>query len=162
MDTRLASVYEIFGRISHYSTCSTQCTPSTSCVCHPSVALLCVWIGRPSLEREVQWDFRVDSSSFGAYRDVVHSPFEWLFHRCHCYCRDLVFVRDVVWWWLFLSWWCLRFGLGQCEADDWKYFFNCFQYHKLVGCVCMLDYWFSSSDEICSDKYNYSRFKLLG
>ena len=44
VDTRLASVYEAFGRISHYSTCSTQCTPSTSCVCHPGVALVCVWI----------------------------------------------------------------------------------------------------------------------
>ena len=41
---------------------------------------------------------------------VVHSPFEWLYHRCHCNCRDLVlFVgrlrgclrRDVVWWWIF-------------------------------------------------------------
>ena len=34
----------LFGRISHNSTCSTRCTPSTSCVCHPSVALVCVWI----------------------------------------------------------------------------------------------------------------------
>ena len=38
----------------------------------------------PSLEREVQWDFRVDSSSCGAHCGVVHSPFEWLYHRCHC------------------------------------------------------------------------------
>ena len=29
--------------------------------------------------------------------------------------------RDVVWWW-FYSWWCIRFCLGQCEADDWKFF----------------------------------------
>ena len=71
---------------------------------------------------------RVHSSSCGAHRDV-HSPLDWLDHRCHCKCRDLVlFVgrlrrylrRDVVWWWIFHSWWCLRFGLGQCEADDWK------------------------------------------
>ena len=34
----------LFGRISHYSKCSTRCTPSTSCVCHPSVVLVCVWI----------------------------------------------------------------------------------------------------------------------
>ena len=26
----------------------------------------------------------------------------------------------------------------------------------------MLNYWFSSYDEICPDKYNYSRFKLKG
>ena len=56
-----------------------------------------------------------------AYRDVVHSPFEWLHHCRHCNCRDLVlFVgrlpwlcgpnvlwrclrRDVVWWWRFHS-----------------------------------------------------------
>ena len=25
-----------------------------------------------------------------AHRDVVHSPFEWLYHRCHCNCRNLV------------------------------------------------------------------------
>ena len=47
-------------------------------------------LGRPSLEREVQWDFRVHSSSCGAHCGVVHSPFEWLDHRCHCNCRDLV------------------------------------------------------------------------
>ena len=28
--------------------------------------------------------------------------------------------RDVVWWWIFHFWWCLRFGLGQREAYDWK------------------------------------------
>ena len=46
--------------------------------------------GRPSLEREVQLDFRVHSSSCGAHCDVVHSPFEWFYHRRHCNCRDLV------------------------------------------------------------------------
>ena len=68
---------------------------------------------------------RVHSSSCGAHRDVVHN------HRCHCYCRGFVLSsagsllrgclrRDVVWWWIFLSWWCFRFYLGQCEADGWK------------------------------------------
>ena len=42
-----------------------------------------------------------------------------------------------------------------------KYFFNYFQYQEFVGCVCMLNYWFSSNDEICPDNYNYSRFKLM-
>ena len=41
-----------------------------------------------------------------------------------------------------------------------KYFFNYFQYHEVVGCICMLNYCFSSYDEICADNYNYSRFKL--
>ena len=68
----------------------------------------------------------------GAHRDVVHCPFEWLYHRCLCSCRDCtlrwqtaltlpagVFAsrcRVVV----DVSWWCLRFCLGQCDADDWK------------------------------------------
>ena len=74
------------------------------------------WIFRPSLEREVERDVRVHSSSCGTHRDVVHSPFDWLYHRCHCNCRDhVLFVgrlpwlcgpnvlrgclrRDVVWW----------------------------------------------------------------
>ena len=62
---------------------------------------------------------------------VVHSPFEWLDHRCHlqlsvpscsssAYCPAECLRRDVVWWW-FSSWWCFRFCLGQCEADDWKF-----------------------------------------
>ena len=33
-----------FGTISHISTCLSRSTPSTSCVCHPGVALVCVWI----------------------------------------------------------------------------------------------------------------------
>ena len=39
-------------------------------------------------------------------------------------------------------------------------FFNYFQYQEFVGCVCMLNFWFSSIDEICPDNYNYSRFML--
>ena len=41
-----------------------------------------------------------------------------------------------------------------------KYFFNYFQYQEFVGCVCMLNYWFSSIDDICPVNYNFSRFKL--
>ena len=41
-----------------------------------------------------------------------------------------------------------------------KYFINYFQYQEFVGCVCMLNSWFSSNDDICTDNYNYSRFKL--
>ena len=28
--------------------------------------------------------------------------------------------RGIVWWWKFLSRWCLRFKLGQCDANDGK------------------------------------------
>ena len=41
-----------------------------------------------------------------------------------------------------------------------NFFFYYFQYQDFVGCVCMLNYWFSSNDDICPDNYNYSRFKL--
>ena len=41
-----------------------------------------------------------------------------------------------------------------------KYLFNYFQYQEVVGCACMLNYWFSSNDGICPDNYNYSWFKL--
>ena len=37
-----------------------------------------------------------------------------------------------------------------------KYLFNYFQYQGFVGCICMLNYRFSSYDEICPDYYNYS------
>ena len=37
-----------------------------------------------------QRNVRVHSSSYGALRDVVHSPSDWLYHRCHCSCRDFV------------------------------------------------------------------------
>ena len=35
------------------------------------------------------------SSSCGAYCGVVHSPFEWFDHRCHCNCRYLVLFSGV-------------------------------------------------------------------
>ena len=93
--------------------------------------------------------------------DVVHSPFEWLDHRCHCNCRDLVlFVGRLP-----------RCG-GVCVAMScgggfftpygaydsvWdsvkpmtgKFIFNYFQYQEVVGCACMLNYGFSSNDDIC-------------
>ena len=56
--------------------------------------------------------------------------------------------------------WCLRFCVGQRFADEGKYTFNYFQFQEVVGCVCMLHFWFSSNDDICPDNYNYSRFKL--
>ena len=41
-----------------------------------------------------------------------------------------------------------------------KYTINYFQYQEDVGCVCMLNGWFSSNDVTCADNYIYSRFKL--
>ena len=38
--------------------------------------------------------------------------------------------------------------------------FKYFQYQEFVGCVCMLNVWFSNIDDICADNYNFSRFKL--
>ena len=67
----------------------TRSTPSTSCVCLLSVAGYEYGFS-DLLEREVQRDVRVHSSSCGAHRDVVHSPFEWLYHRCHYNCRGFV------------------------------------------------------------------------
>ena len=128
--------------------------------------------GRPSLKREVQLDFRVHSSSCGAQCGVVHSPFEWLDHRYHCNCRYLVlFVGSLP---------CCGVFASRCRVvvvfftpdgaydSVWdsvkpmtgKYILNYFQYQEFVGCVCMLNYCFSSNDEICPDNYNYSRFKL--
>ena len=133
-------------------------TPSLSCVCHR------VWLGnengfrRPSLEREVQWDVLVHSSSRGALCDVVHSPFGWFYHRCHCNCRDLVLFVVAM----------------SCGGPDgaynsiWdsvrpmagKYTTYYFQYQECVGYVCMLNYWFSSNDVLCADNCNYSWFTL--
>ena len=49
-------------------------TPSMSCACLLSVAWDELESGRSTLEREVQWDFRVHGSSCGTCRDVLHSP----------------------------------------------------------------------------------------
>ena len=105
--------------------------------------------------------------------DVVHSPFEWLDHRCHCNCRDLVlFVGRLP---------CcggvsvaMSFGggftPGGCYDSVWdsvkpmtgKFIVYCFQYQEDVGCFGMLNGWFSSIDVICADNHNYIQFKLKG
>ena len=41
-----------------------------------------------------------------------------------------------------------------------KYFVYYFQYKEDVGCVGLLNGWFSSNDDICPDNFYYSRFKL--
>ena len=39
-------------------------------------------------------------------------------------------------------------------------FFFLFPVPRVVECVCMLNGWFSSNDDICPDNCNYSRFML--
>ena len=48
---------------------------------------------------------------------------------------------------------------GSVKLMAGKFIFIYFQYQEVVGCVCMLNYWLSSNDDICPDNYNYSRFK---
>ena len=43
-----------------------------------------------------------------------------------------------------------------------NFFVAYFQYQGFVGCVCMLNGWFSSNDEVYADNYIYFRFKLQG
>ena len=134
------------------------------------VSVFCAMLGS-TLDtcRLVRCNVRVHSSSCGALLGVVHSPFQWLDHRCHCNCRDLVlfvlrecFRRDVVWWCFFTPggaydsvWDCVRPITGN-------YLLNYFHYQEVVGCICMLNDWFSSYDEICPHNFYYSRFKLKG
>ena len=68
--------------------------------------------------------------------------------------------RDVVWWWFFTPDGAYDSALDSVKPMIGKFFFNYFQYQEVVGCICTLNYWFSSHDEICPDNYNYSRFKL--
>ena len=89
---------------------------------------------------------------------VVHSPFGWFYHRCHCNCRDpVLFV---------LAMSCG--GLDGAYYSIWdsvrpmtgKYITYSFQYQGFVACICMLNFWFSSNVEICADNYIYFRFTL--
>ena len=50
--------------------------------------------------------------------------------------------------------------MGQRETDDWKILRLLFPVPEDVGCVGLLNGWFSSNDDICPDNFNYSRFKL--
>ena len=53
-----------------------------------------------------------------------------------------------------------------------KYFINYFQYQEVVGCVCMLNYWFSSNDvfaqtttttlELMKGKYTFNYLQYQG
>ena len=58
---------------------------SVFCALLGSTLDTCCVVRCTGLERETQPDVRVHSSSCGVHRVVVHSPFGWLDHRCHCY-----------------------------------------------------------------------------
>ena len=49
-----------------------------------------------------------------------------------------------------------------CDADEGKYTIIYFLYLEDFGCVCMLNDWFSSIDDICADNHNYFQFNLKG
>ena len=116
---RLTSV--VSASVRHLTLPLARSTPSTSCVCHPSVVALslrpqCAVAVFASLCRVV-----VEvSTPDGAYDS---------------------------------AWYSVRPRTG-------KYFVNYFQYQEFVECICMLNYWFSSNDEICADNYIFSLFML--
>ena len=58
--------------------------------------------------------------------------------------------RDVVWWWFFSPDGTYDSVWDSVKPVTGNYFFNYFQYQEFVGCICMLNYWFSSYDEICA------------
>ena len=89
------------------------------------------------------------------------------------HCRDLVLFRqialtlrpnvlrgclhrDVVWWWSFHSWWCLRFCLEQCEADDWKILHQLFPVPRGRWVCLHAELLVQQQRRICPDNYNYS------
>ena len=136
-----------------------------------AVSVFCAMLGSHWIHAFWYVAMCVSTAPVAAHRDVVHSPFECFYHRCHCYCRGFVLSsadsllrgclrRDVVWWWIFLSWWCFDSIWDSVKPIAGNYLFYYFQYFQFVGCICMLNYWFSSFDEICPDFYYFSRFKL--
>ena len=73
--------------------------------------------------------------------------------------QDIVGCCDVVWWWFFTPDGAYDSVWDSVRPMTGKFFYY-FQYHEDVGCVCMLNFRFSSNVEICPDNYNYSRLKL--
>ena len=129
-------------------------TPSSSCDCHPSVALVCAWIWLTQSRAGSTVGHLCSQLQSRSPLYVVHSPFGWFYHRCHCNCRDLVLFVVAM----------SCGGLDGAYNSIWdsvrpmtgKYITYYFQYHDFVRCVCMLNYLFSSNDEFCPDNYNYS------
>ena len=135
--------------------------------------------GRPTLEREVQWDACVHSSvaeptvvsytvplggcTIVAIATVVTS--------CSS-STDCPGSAALFCWGVCVAMSCGGGFLTPDGAYDsvWdsvkpvtgNYFFNYFQFHEFVRCVCMLNYWFSSIDDICADNRNYFLVQVEG
>ena len=81
-----------------------------------------------------------------------------------CFCGLFVLReclrRDVVRWWFFTPGGAYDSVWDSVRPMTGKYTINSFQYQEDVGCVCMLNGWFSSNDDICADNHNYFQFKL--
>ena len=90
-----------------------------------------MWLGnesgfrRPSLEREVQLDVRVLSSSRGSLRDVVHSPLKG---------STIVAVGVFACGGSFTPEGTYD-SMGQRVADDWKILHRLFPVPGDVGCL---------------------------
>ena len=69
---------------------------------------------------------------------------------------------DVVWWWKFLSRWCLRFKLGQCDPNDGKITPPTTLSTKRTLVRCLLNNSISSNDEVQVGNFNYCQSKLKG
>ena len=89
--------------------------------------------------------FRVHGSCCGTCRDVLHSPC-CVAMSCGAGFFTPGAAYDAVW--------------DSVRPMTGKFTINYFQYQEFVGCVCMLNGWFSNIDDICADNFNFSRFKL--
>ena len=124
----------LFGRISHISSCSTRSTPSTSCVCHLSVALVCVWIwqtqsragstvGRLCSQLQLRSPLWCRSQSLWSVVPSLPLLPRALLRQIALVLRPCsagVFASRCRVVMVFSLLMVLRFCLGQCEADYWK------------------------------------------
>ena len=145
--------------------CSRQCRRSsrTCCPC-PCCATTRAHGARDSAGA-------VHSSICGAHRDVVHSPLDGciivaLLLSCPCTLRRQT-ARSVAP--CCCESVCVAMSCGGGFPPDgayvsvWdsgkpltgNYFFNYFQYQVFVGCVCLLNYWFSSNDEFAQSSTTF-------
>ena len=143
--------------------------PSTSCVCHPGVALYVFDLADP-----------VSSGMYSGtlvFTAPVAEPILVSFTVSLVGCT-IVAIATIVTSCssaaLFCDGVCVAMSCGGgFLTPDGTYvsvwdsvmpmtgkFFNYFQFQEFVGSVCMLNYWFSNNDGICPHNYNFSRFKL--
>ena len=91
------------------------------CVCRTCVRHSSGWKFSSGLRSVVRFDASVGESFSpdAAYDSALDSvmPMKEI-HRHLLTVPGRSVRRDIVWWWRVHSCWCLRFGLGQCEAYD--------------------------------------------